>query len=281
MRRVEPLELDAFDTSILAELAPIVDGKPDVTKIKEINLEDLGREFRMQKIAFEAARDVFDQMKPTWKGRKEYLLARLIRLLEEFIHSERLQISPPLFNQDEIRRRILIAINLRKIVQHIWSAISPENTKKLVPVFDQEHSIRSTSDMRTWYTGKPCEYTRKSHINCSTFDSTWEASEAFELDRNPNVDAWVKNDHLGFEIFYIFEGVVRKYRPDFIIRLKTGSFLILETKGQSTQQDEAKHGFLEQWIKAVNQHGGFGYWQCDISRSPADLKMILDRAVSR
>lgn len=281
MSQVEPLELDAWDTSTLAELAPIVDGKPDVTKIKEINLEDLGRKFRMQKIAFEAARDVFDQMKPTWKGSKEYLLARLIRLIEEFIHSDRIQISPPLFNQDKFRRRILITLNLRKIVQHIWSAIYSENTEEIVPVFDQEHPIRSTADMRTWYTGKPCEYTLKSHINCCTFDSTWEASEAFELDRNPNVDAWVKNDHLGFEIFYIFEGVVRKYRPDFIIRLKTGSFLIIETKGQFTNKDRAKRGFLEQWTEAVNQHGGFGYWQCEISRSPADLKMILDRAVFR
>lgn len=281
MRRVEPLELNAIDIRQLAELAPIVDGKPDVTKIKKIDLEDLGRKYRMQKIAFETGRDVFEQMKPTWKGSKEYLLARLIRLVEEFIHSDRIQISPPLFNQDEIRRRILITLNLKKVVQHIWSAIYSENSEEIVPVFDQEYPIRSTADMRTWYTGKPCEYTQKSHINCCTFDSTWEASEAFELERNSNVDAWVKNDHLGFEIFYIFEGVVRKYRPDFIIRLKTGSFLILETKGQLTNKDKTKRGFLEQWTKAVNQHGGFGYWQCDISRNPADLKMILDRAVSR
>jgi type III restriction enzyme len=66
--------------------------------------------------------------------------------------------------------------------------------------------MRSTGDMRTWYTGKPCEPTKRSHINFSVFDSTWEASEAFELDRNAYVDAWVKNDHLGFEILYIFKG---------------------------------------------------------------------------
>jgi type III restriction enzyme len=41
------------------------------------------------------------------------------------------------------------------------------------------------------------------------FDSTWEASEAFELDHNPHVEAWVKNEHLGFEILYVFGGVVR------------------------------------------------------------------------
>jgi type III restriction enzyme len=97
----------------------------------------------------------------------------------------------------------------------------------------------------------------------------------------PHVDAWVKNDHLGFEILYIFDGVVRKYRPDFIIRLKNGNFLILETKGQPTRQDQAKWGFLDQWIKAVNQHGGFGYWQRAISRNPADVKTIFNKAVSQ
>ena len=64
----------------------------------------------------------------------------------------------------------------------------------------------------------------------------WEASEAYELDRNPLVNAWVKNDHLGFEVLYVYRGVVRKYRPDFIIRLKTGNMLVLETKGQLTSR---------------------------------------------
>jgi hypothetical protein len=29
----------------------------------------------------------------------------------------------------------------------------------------------------------------------------------------------MKNDHLGFEIVYVFDGVVRKYRPDFLMKL--------------------------------------------------------------
>lgn len=279
--QVETLELDAFDNSTLADLAPIVDGKPDVTKIRAIDLEDLGRKQRLQKIAFEVAIDIFEEMKPGWKGNREYLLGKLIRLVEEVIHSDLIKITPPLFGVHEIRRRILITLNLKKIVQHIWQAIYLENTEKLEPIFDSEHPIRSTGDMRPWYTGKPCEYTQKSHINCSTFDSTWEASEAFELDRNENVDAWVKNDHLGFEILYIFDGVVRKYRPDFIIRLSTGNFLILETKGQPNRQDKAKWGFLDQWIESVNQHGGFGHWQRDVSTNPADVRMILDQAAYR
>lgn len=278
---VKPLELNASDTARVAELAPIIDGKPDVTKISEIDLEDLGRKFRMQKIIFETARDVFDQMKPNWKGNKEVLLAQLIQLVEKFILSEKIQILPALFYQDDMRRRILITLNMNKAVQHIWEAVRFENTESIAPIFDRDNPIRSTGDMRTWWTGKPCQPTKRSHINFCVFDSTWEATEAFELDRNPNVEAWAKNDHLGFEIFYIFNGVVRKYRPDFLIQLKTGRFLILETKGQDTQQDKTKREFLDEWVKAVNEHGGFGTWQWDVSRDPADVTEILEKAVSK
>ena len=41
---------------------------------------------------------------------------------------------------------------------------------------------------------------RPGDINRGVFDSAWEASEAFALGRHQDVTAWVKNDHLGFEI---------------------------------------------------------------------------------
>ena len=160
----------------------------------------------------------------------------------------------------------IITLNMTKVVQHIWEAIRFENAEKLEPVFDRDRPIRSTGDMGTWYTGKPCERTARSHINFCVYDSTWEASESFELDHNPDIDAWVKNEHLGFEVLYIYRGVVRKYRPDYIIRLKTGRCLVLEVKGQDNEQNKTKRRFLDEWIQAVNAHGGFGSWCWDVSK---------------
>ena len=277
--KVKTLELDAFKTPTLAEVAPIVDGKPDVTKLSEIDLEDLGRKFRWQKIAFETATGIYDQMKPSWKGNKEYLLTRLIRLMEVFIESGKIEITPPLFNQDELRRRLVITLNLGKVVQHMWENIGSENTESLVPVFDTERPIISTGDMRTWYTGKPCEYTKRSHVNFCVYDSTWESSDAFQLDHHGNVDAWVKNDHLAFEVLYVYKGVVHKYRPDFIVGLGTGKYLVLETKGQDTDQDKTKREFLDQWVNAVNTHGGFGSWSWAVARRPGEIIEILERSV--
>jgi type III restriction enzyme len=274
---VSPLELDASQTAQLADLAPIVDGKPDVTNIKNIDLDALAHEYRTQRIVFETARDVFDQMQPGWSGGGPQLIAQLVRLVQQFIASDRIAISPPLFYQDELRRRLLITLNMTKVGQHIREAIRFENTERLEPVFDRDNPIRSTGDMSTWYTGKPCEHTKRSHINMCVYDSSWEASEAFELDHNPLVDAWVKNDHIGFEVLYIHRGVVRKYRPDFIIRLRSGDMLVLETKGQDDDQNRTKRRFLKEWTDAVNQQGGFGHWRSDVSTHPSDIKDILAR----
>jgi type III restriction enzyme len=275
MERVKPLELNAFETAQIAELAPMVDGKPDLTKISQIDLEKLGRKFRMQRIIFEVARDEYDQMQKNWKGNKEVLLAQLIRIVGQFISSGKILITPSLFHQDDLKRRIIITLNMNKVVQHIADAIRHDNVETLEPVFDRDRPIRSTGDMRTWYTSKPCEYARKSHINFCVFDSTWEATEAFQLDQDENVTAWVKNDHLGFEIIYTFQGIVRKYRPDFLLKLKTGNYLVLETKGQDSRQDKTKRSFLDEWVKAVNQQGGFGKWSWAVSYNPSDIHDIL------
>jgi type III restriction enzyme len=166
---------------------------------------------------------------------------------------------------------------MNRIVQHIWGAIRFENTSRLEPVFDSQRPLLSTADMRPWYTARPCENTRRSHINVAVFDSTWEASESFVLDDSELVDAWVKNEHLGFEIQYVFNGVIRKYRPDYLIRLVNGTMLVLEVKGEESDESRAKHRFLEEWIEAINGHGDFGHWEWDVSADTADVGGILAR----
>lgn len=87
----------------------------------------------------------------------------------------------------------------------------------------------------------------------------------------------MKNDHLGFEILYVYRGVVKKYRPDFLSRLRNGTLLVLEVKGEPTDEARAKQRFLEEWVSAVNADGGFGRWAWAVSRETADLAGILDK----
>ena len=74
MNVAKPITLDAYETPTLAEMAPIIEGKPDVTRISEISLRELGERFRIQKIIFTAASSIYEQMKTTWKGSAENFL---------------------------------------------------------------------------------------------------------------------------------------------------------------------------------------------------------------
>jgi type III restriction enzyme len=276
---VKPLALAAHETIQLAEVAPTVDGKADPTRIDQITLEDLGRRNRMQTIAFKAAAEVFEQVNPGWPGSRELLLGQLVRIVERFLASDRITIQPRVFADDPLRKRILLTLNMSRIVQHVFDAIRLENTTSRKLVLDRERPIRSTGDMLPWYSSKPCGRAAHSHINFCVYDSTWEASEAFTLDHDPHVAAWVKNDHLGFEVHYLFQGGVHKYRPDFLIRLRNDVRLVLEVKGQNTDQDRTKREFLAEWIEAVNEDGGFGRWAAAVSFSPSDLADILHQSL--
>ena len=277
--KIDTLELNAADTRLRADLAPIIDGKTDLTKCTEIDLQKLDAELRMQRIVFEASGQVYDLMKTSWQNEatKFALLGQVIRLVEEYLKSGAIVINPPLFNTDPVRQRIIYMMNMNKIVQHLWSFIKLEQTEKIAPIFDPNKKIRSTADMPTWFTSKPCYITKTSQISHCVFDSAWESTESYVIEKNPHVTAWAKNDHLGFEILYVFDGVVRKYLPDFLIQLDNGKTLILETKGQETRRDKEKRKALSEWVSAVNSMGEYGEWCNDVSYNIADVDGIIGK----
>lgn len=279
MEKLPILVLDAMDIRTLADLAPIINGQPDISKFTTIRLKELAERNRTQRLIFEASKRLYDQMKDEWKGGEAYLIAQLIHIFEEFLKKGKIKIKPPEWGQDELKRRILLTLSLREIVVHIYQQIIPANTSKLVPIYNEERPIIYTGDMRTWHTSRKHTDAIKSHINYAVYDSSWEATEAFELDRNPNVEAWVKNDHLGFDIYYIHAGVVHKYRPDYVIRLSDGTHLILEVKGQPTQQDRSKELALDDWVTAVNNDKRFGKWTQAMSTHPKDIPYIIEKVV--
>lgn len=277
LKQIDTLELNAADTRLRADLAPIIDGKTDLTKCTEIDLQKLDAELRMQRIVFEASGQVYDLMKSSWQseGTKFALLGQVIRLVEEHLKSGAIVVDPPLFNTDPVRQRIIYMMNMNKIVQHLWSFIKLEQTEKIVPVFDTNKKVRSTGDMPTWFTSKPCFITSHSHVSHCVFDSVWESTESYVIEKNPHVVAWAKNDHLGFEITYVFDGVVRKYLPDFLLRLDNRKILVLETKGQETRRDKEKRKALAEWVEAVNGLGEYGEWCNDVSYNVADVDGII------
>ena len=279
VKEVPELLLDASQTRLRADLAPVLDSQTDLTKCTEIDLQKLDKDLRLQQIIFKAAAEVYSMLEATWKksGTQYAYIGQIIKLVEEYISHGAIKIVPDLFDTDPVRHRITLMMNMNRIVQHLWSYIKMEQTDKLVPIFDAGRRIASTGDMMTWYTSKPCYITQKSHISHCVYDSSWEATESYVLEKNNHVEAWAKNDHLGFEVLYTFDGVVRKYLPDYLIKLDNGMMLLLEVKGQETRRDVEKRKALAEWVETVNGTGEYGKWCNDVSYSVADLDGIINK----
>ncbi len=108
-------------------------------------------------------------------------------------------------------------------------------------------------------------------------DSAWEQYAADVCETSALVTAYAKNDHLGFQVYYLWNGARRRYIPDFLIRLANGKTLILEIKGEDSDQDRAKRSALGAWVEGVNAKGGFGVWCWDVVFEPAQVNDVLQR----
>lgn len=273
--KMPPLKIDPAQVVITAEVAPALGGAADLSKAVSINLEAIPEEFRLQRLLFRAAQKAMNRLQHGFTGSRELLIQQLVRLVEEFFQSDRLEI-PSLFHQDPLRKRILFALSIDTIVDHVVSQIQQQNSTRLEPVFDQEFPIGSTRLMRTWYTTKPCLATTKSQISHAVADSTWEHYTATHLEQLDEVAAYAKNDHLGFRIYYLWRGSKRKFVPDYLIRLANGKQLVLEIKGEDSDQNRAKRMALDAWVRAVNARGGFGAWCWDVVKAePSKLHDVI------
>nr|WP_279338759.1 DEAD/DEAH box helicase family protein [Sphingomonas sp. BGYR3] len=110
-------------------------------------------------------------------------------------------------------------------------------------------------------TGERC------HVSHAVLDSGWEGEMCRVLDRHPRVLAWVKNHNLGFEVPYSCGGEVRRYRPDFIVRVDDGRGaddplnLVIETKGYRGEDAKDKAATMQTyWVPGVNALGTMGRW---------------------
>ena len=97
------------------------------------------------------------------------------------------------------------------------------------------------------------------------------------LEKSDSVLTYGKNDHLGFQIQYLWGGSRRRYLPDFLVKYASGKMLALEIKGSDSPQNKAKRDALGEWVKAVNSVGGFGLWSWDVAFQPTELQDIIAR----
>lgn len=183
----------------------------------------------------------------------------------------------------------------------VYQAITsnPEDRKlKTLPILRQFDPVGSTAGV-SFSTRKTAILTEVNEPRCEISHvvldgpggNTWEQLAMAFCEHDPRVAAYVKNDHLGFTIPYVFEGRSHDYIPDFLLRLKSRGdgdvvrTLIVEVSGgqksvHSPGSTELKAATArDSWCAGVNNHGGFGRWGYVEVTEPPLIKEDLSAAI--
>ncbi|WP_372424168.1 BPTD_3080 family restriction endonuclease [Salinarimonas chemoclinalis] len=139
-------------------------------------------------------------------------------------------------------------------------------TERTLPILDPFTPEGSTNHVDFTTTKTLLFKTRLSPVDHVVADSEWELAFAETLERMKDVVvSYVKNHALQFEIPYHYAGAERRYRPDYVVRLRDGGAkplnLVVEIKGLKDNKDAAKADVATGiWVPAVNAAGRFGRW---------------------
>ena len=133
---------------------------------------------------------------------------------------------------------------VRRIKERLLDAILPdeqEGEMPILPILNRYKPIGTTVDV-DFTTKRNVHSTQRSHVNAVVLDSSWEQTAAFYLEQQTDhVFCYVRNDRPFLLIPYEYEGVQHHYEPDYLVSLRKGKTLILETKGEEDDQDRAKY----------------------------------------
>ena len=166
--------------------------------------------------------------------------------------------------------QLLYQVITDKVASRIHDAITRANSgggqvRAILDPYNREGSTRHmlfTTSKARWETDPA-----RCHVNYAVLDSDWEAEFCRVAERHPRVLAYVKNHNLGFEVPYRCGGEVRRYRPDFIVRIDDGHGaddplnLIVETKGYRGEDAKDKAATMDTyWVPGVNALGTHGRW---------------------
>jgi type III restriction enzyme len=147
------------------------------------------------------------------------------------------------------------------------------------PAGSTTHVNFITSKKTRWRTSP-----ERCHVNWVVCDSDWEAEFARVAEAHPRVLAYVKNQGLGLEVPYRDGAVLRKYLPDFILKIDDGGSdplnLIVETKGYRKGDAQLKAETMRAlWVPGVNNLRRYGRWAFAEFTDVFEISAAFDRLI--
>lgn len=260
-----------FDEDSTLELTPLLVGPSEtlnsgiVGEGVNMNLAHL-REMRPSSVLFNLTKHLlYTKFRDPGEEPRMHLFGQLKHLSKEWLDKHLVckggtYPAQLMYQQlaDMACNRITAAITRRFVGERpIKALLDPYN-----PTGSTRHVRFNTSRTTLWQTSP-----QHSHVNWVVFDSDWEAEFCRIAEQHPKVLTYVKNHGLNFEAPYRYGSEMRRYRPDFIVRIDDGHGpadplnLVVEIKGYRGEDAKEKKSTMDTyWIPGVNHLGVYGRW---------------------
>lgn len=258
-------------------------GRPSLSgpgQLDDLTLREFREKRRIQELVFDMAKT----FTKNYSGRgnanipPHVLFPQMVSIIGKYVE-EKVRAIPPADKKD-----LFLSPWYGWLIEMIEQAIRPDTASgecPEIPSYESNRGPGSTVEVDYW-TSKDVREVIKSHVNYVVADTRqWEQSTAYYIDCHDAVEAFVKNNGLGFAIPYLHDGRMHDYMPDFIIRLKNNKLrhLILETKGFDPLE-EIKTQAAQRWVDAVNADGQFGVWVYKIVHKPEEVTEAIDSSLN-
>ncbi len=189
----------------------------------------------------------------------------ILKIVQEYVETK------VEFAEGVNRKELGLEKYVQKVVQRIRDGIQADSSSggRLLPVLNSHKPYLSTKEV-DYTTVRPVVPVEKSHLNAVALDAeSTERTAVGILDAHPLVECFSPNDrNVGLRIPYDYGDARHHYEPDFIVRLKGGKNLLLETKGGGGNWEPdrvmAKNAAARRWAEAVSNLGSFGTWGFEI-----------------
>lgn len=219
---------------------------------------------RDQEVVYWAARCVLSQRYRNDFGAVQFDKFQDLRRIAQQWYDTKVEVV----GETDLRyRRLLLDYPEQEIAASIYRGIEAalllrpaggeDKAPQIVPLLNRYNPTGSTAHVQG-STTKPVFKTKHSPVNFVVADTdSWEQIAAKTFEQLPEVESYVKNAFLGFEIPYTDkQGKDRRYLPDFLLRVKTPGGqrynLIVEITGFSTDKELKRYFVRERWLPAVN-----------------------------
>lgn len=273
--KVENFEIDGSKFPVTTVMGTAFSGEEEKLEVSQV------LEKREQEIIFLITKELIRYHFSDDDGNPSFQKFHRLKEIVEFWYRNKVIL---LNIADENYKKMIYFESSKTIADHINRGINPHiNTSEFIkPVFNYYNKFGSTKYVNG-NTSKDVYPTKKSHVNYVVMDSDWEAICAKTLEEIEEVESYVKNQFMGFNIPYVKEGKDRNYVTDFIarVRKKDGNManLMIEITGMNKDKIEKKWYVENRWLPAVNavkDKYNFDEWHfIEIANDVRDIKNQL------